>query len=84
MAPESFVGAFAGMREVTIKFPTLYTVDDYRTTLDALGSGALEPRVMITDVVGLDALPERFESLRKPGRDCKVMIDPWKAAPVAS
>ena len=84
MAPESFVSAFAGMREVTIKFPTLYTVDDYRTTLDALGSGALEPRAMITDVVGLDDLPERFESLRKPGRDCKVMIDPWKAEPATT
>jgi len=83
MAPEPFVSAFAGMREATVKFPTLYTLDDYRTTLDALGSGALEPRVMITDVVGLDALPERFESLRAPGHDCKVMIDPWKAEPAA-
>jgi (R,R)-butanediol dehydrogenase/meso-butanediol dehydrogenase/diacetyl reductase len=80
MAPEQFVAAAAAMREVTLKFPVLYTLQDYRITIDALNSGAVEPRAMITDVVGFDSLPERFESMRKPGHQCKVMIDPWQGA----
>jgi hypothetical protein len=30
---------------------------------------------MITDVVDLDALPAAFEALRKPGHQCKVMLE---------
>jgi len=82
MRAEQFVAALAAMREATIKFPVLYTIDDYRASIDALSSGAVEPRQMVTDVVGLDLLPERFESLRKPSHHCKVMIDPWADAAV--
>jgi (R,R)-butanediol dehydrogenase/meso-butanediol dehydrogenase/diacetyl reductase len=77
MAPEQIVSALANMREVTIKFPILYTIDDYRLTLDTLDAGRVEPRAMVTDVVGFDALPEAFEALRKPRHQCKVMVDPW-------
>jgi hypothetical protein len=30
---------------------------------------------MITDVVNLDGLPTAFEALRKPVRQCKVMLE---------
>jgi len=77
MTPEQFLSAGAGMREATMRFPTLYTLDDYRTTLDVLNAGNLEPRALVTEVVGFDVLPERFEALRKPSHQCKVLIDPW-------
>jgi (R,R)-butanediol dehydrogenase/meso-butanediol dehydrogenase/diacetyl reductase len=77
MAPENLVAAAAAIKELTLKFPVLYSVRDYQMTLDAFESGALQPRAMITDTVGFDTLPQRFESLRKPSHQCKVMIDPW-------
>jgi (R,R)-butanediol dehydrogenase/meso-butanediol dehydrogenase/diacetyl reductase len=77
MAQETFFAAAAAQREVTIKFPILYTISDFQTTLDAFEKGAVEPRQMITETIGFDQLPETFESLRKPGSQCKVMIDPW-------
>jgi (R,R)-butanediol dehydrogenase/meso-butanediol dehydrogenase/diacetyl reductase len=80
MAPEQITSAMACMREVTMKFPILYTLDDYRRTLDSLDAGAVEPRAMVTDVIGLDAVPVVFEDLRSPAHQCKVMIDPWKDA----
>lgn len=83
MAPEQITSAMACMREVTMKFPILYTLDDYRTTLDSLNAGALEPRLMVTDTIGFDTLPEAFERLRRPAHQCKVMIDPWTDAPAA-
>ena len=35
-----------------------------------------DPLPMITDRVGLDALPEAFEALRKPSTQCKVLVEP--------
>lgn len=79
MAPEQFVAAAAGSREVTIKFPVLYTLTDYRDVLAVLDRGDVEPRTMITKTVGLSSMPTAFEALRKPSTDCKVMFDPWLA-----
>ena len=79
MAPETFSAAAAGSREVTLKFPVLYTLEDYRMVLAALDAGALEPRAMITRTVGLGEMPAAFEALRQPGTACKVMFDPWAA-----
>jgi len=79
MAPEQFLAAAAGAREITMKFPILYTLDDYRTVIAALDSGAVEPRAMVTGSVGCAAFPEAFESLRRPDQQCKVMFEPWEA-----
>ncbi|WP_340315852.1 alcohol dehydrogenase catalytic domain-containing protein [Rhizorhabdus argentea] len=78
MSQEPFFAAAAATREVTMKFPMLYTIDDYQTTLNVLESGAVESRAMVTNTVSLDELPKMFEALRKPSHECKVMIDPWK------
>ncbi len=77
MAPEPFTCWAAGARELTIKFPALYTLEEYQIALESLAKGHVEPRAMITEVVSLDRLPAVFESLRKPSQQCKVMIDPW-------
>jgi hypothetical protein len=34
----------------------------------------LEP--LITDTIGPDELPERFEALKRPTTECKVLIEP--------
>jgi len=31
---------------------------------------------MVTDRIGLDALPAAFEALRKPSTECKVLVEP--------
>jgi (R,R)-butanediol dehydrogenase/meso-butanediol dehydrogenase/diacetyl reductase len=70
------VPAAVGMKELQLLFPQLYTSREFELGLDVLGSGAVEPRHMITDTVGFDRLPETFESLRRSPRQCKVLIDP--------
>jgi threonine dehydrogenase-like Zn-dependent dehydrogenase len=44
--------------------------------LDLLDSGRVDPRPMITNVIGLDELPSAFEALRKPTTQIKVMVRP--------
>jgi threonine dehydrogenase-like Zn-dependent dehydrogenase len=80
VAPEQVLAAAAGMREVTVKFPMLYTLQDFQTTIDCFEAGHVEPRLMVTGRTGLDTLPTVFESLRQPGSQCKVMVDPWADA----
>jgi (R,R)-butanediol dehydrogenase/meso-butanediol dehydrogenase/diacetyl reductase len=77
MAPEPLTCWAAGARELTIKFPSLYTLEEYQIALESLAKGHVEPRAMITEVVSLDRLPAVFEWLRKPSQQCKVMIDHW-------
>jgi len=79
MAPETFSAASAGAREITLKFPVLYTLEDYRMVLAALDSDAVGVRGMVTKTVGLAEMPAAFEALRHPGTQCKVMFDPWAA-----
>jgi (R,R)-butanediol dehydrogenase/meso-butanediol dehydrogenase/diacetyl reductase len=80
VAPEQVLAAAAAMREVTLRFPMLYTLKDYQTTIDAFDAGHVDARLMITGRTRLDDLPAVFESLRKPGEQCKVLVDPWMDA----
>ena len=67
------------MKEIRLQFSLTYSRTDYETVVQALDSGAVAPRRMITDTVSLEALPEAFEALRQPTTQCKVMVDPWQA-----
>ncbi len=63
-------------KELTIRFVLGYVPDDFSLVLDLLGRGRIDAGAMITGVVGLDALPAMFESLRVPNPHGKVLIDP--------
>ena len=45
-----------------------------------LDRGAVEPRAMVTDQIGLDALPDTLEAMRHRTHQCKVLVDPWSSA----
>ena len=64
------VGAVAG---ITAAF---FTQADYHDSLDALSAGAAEPRLLVTDTIGLDATPANFEALKQRTHQCKVLIAP--------
>jgi (R,R)-butanediol dehydrogenase/meso-butanediol dehydrogenase/diacetyl reductase len=75
--PDTFVPAAALAKEVTVKFSFLYSLRDYEVVADTFDAGHVEPRQLITETVGMDALPAALESLRGPNDQCKVMVDPW-------
>jgi (R,R)-butanediol dehydrogenase/meso-butanediol dehydrogenase/diacetyl reductase len=72
---EGMVPAVGLFKEARIQFSMVYDVRDYALTADAIGGSPLSS--MITDTVGFDQFPSTFESLRKPSRQSKVMLDPW-------
>ncbi|HWU04301.1 MAG TPA: zinc-binding dehydrogenase, partial [Novosphingobium sp.] len=74
--PDS-VNTFAMLqKEVTLITSAFFLRQEYEAALDALASGAAEPRHLVTATIGLDETPDRFEALRRRTHDCKVLIAP--------
>jgi len=63
-------------KEAAVQFVLGYVPEDFRLVLDMLASGRIEAAPLITAVIGLDEVPEMFESLRRPNPHAKVLIDP--------
>lgn len=71
--PDSIMPFFGLIKELQIQFAIAYTRDDFETCLAMLAERRIDVSAMITDIVDLDELPEAFEALRTPGRQCKVL-----------
>ena len=77
--PENYSCTVAIMKEVRVWFSMVYEKRDFQYTAEIMAAGEHAPRAMITDTVSLEAMPAKFESLRRPTADCKVMVAPWDA-----
>ncbi len=76
MVEDTMTPISAIFKEANIHYVLGYGRPDWRLVLDLLDSGRVDPRPMITDVVGLEDLPAAFEALRKPTTQIKVMVRP--------
>jgi (R,R)-butanediol dehydrogenase / meso-butanediol dehydrogenase / diacetyl reductase len=63
-------------KEVRLVTSAFFKRGEFEAALDALDAGAVAPRLLVTDTIGLDAVPEGFEALRHRTHQCKVLIDP--------
>ncbi len=76
MEPDTIIPITALGKEASIVFSQCYTPRDFSDVIDFIAQGRAAPKPMVTETVGFSALPERFEALRKPSTQCKVLIDP--------
>lgn len=76
MQPDQFLPVIAGVKEATLHFVSYYRRRDFELTLDMLRAERIDPQPLVTDRIDLDRLPEAFEALRKPSRQCKVIVEP--------
>lgn len=71
------INSFAMLqKEVRLVTSAFFTRQDYEDALDALSTGAVEPRLMVTETIGLEQVPDMFAALRQRTRQCKVLIAP--------
>lgn len=63
-------------KELSVQFALGYAREEFALVLDMLAAGRIDASALVSDVTGLDALPEMFESLRRPNPRAKVLIDP--------
>lgn len=75
--PDTFNSFAMLSKEVRLITSAFFTRGEYEAALDALNVGAVAPRLLVTDTIGLDAVPKGFEALRHRTHQCKVLIDPF-------
>jgi (R,R)-butanediol dehydrogenase/meso-butanediol dehydrogenase/diacetyl reductase len=75
MSLDWFKPLTAVLKEVRIQFSVAYSLGEFAAAAAATGKSSVL-QSMVSDTVGLSALPEYFEQLRKRHDQCKVMIDP--------
>jgi (R,R)-butanediol dehydrogenase / meso-butanediol dehydrogenase / diacetyl reductase len=63
------------MREVEAKFVLGYDPADFDETISALANGTIKPQPMVTDIIGVEQVPEMFQTLRHPGNHAKVLVE---------
>ena len=63
-------------KELPVQLVLLYRRQDFDLTISGLHHPDVDPEPLITDTIGLDELPERFEALKRPTTECKVLIEP--------
>jgi (R,R)-butanediol dehydrogenase / meso-butanediol dehydrogenase / diacetyl reductase len=76
MGEDTLVPLVGMSKELDLRFAFYYRAGDYRTTIDMIDRGRIDPLPLVTDEITLDALPERFDTLKAPTDDCKVLIRP--------
>ena len=74
--PDTFNSFAMLSKEVRLVTSAFFTRQEYEAALTALEHGAIEPRLLVTDTIALDATPEIFEGLKKRSGQCKVLIAP--------
>jgi len=77
---DSFVPFAALSKELRLQTSAFFRRPEFETALNALDAGAVEPRLLVTETVALDAVPAVFEALKQRTQQCKVLIDPCGSA----
>ena len=74
---KDWIAPMAGIeKELALKFVLAYTEAEFRSTLDGICGGEIDPAPLISGRIGLDGIPAAFKALEDPERHCKVMIIP--------
>jgi (R,R)-butanediol dehydrogenase/meso-butanediol dehydrogenase/diacetyl reductase len=73
---DTYAPAPALLKEVRIQFAIGTSKLQFETAAGMLASGAVTAKAMVTQTIGLDALPQEFEALRGASTQCKVLVAP--------
>jgi (R,R)-butanediol dehydrogenase/meso-butanediol dehydrogenase/diacetyl reductase len=74
--PDSFVPFEVLSKEIRLQTSAFFKRQEYEAALDALDSGAAQPRLLVSDTIGLEQVPASFEALKSRTHHCKVLIAP--------
>lgn len=78
MEPDTFRPTMAVNKELDLRFSFCYDPVEFRETLHLVADGTIDPRPLVTDVVGLDGVADAFEVLAKADDQAKILIDPQR------
>ena len=73
-SPDPVIPGVAAFKQVRISFPLAYSPGEFHHVADMMLAGSVDPKAMITATIGLDELPDTFETLRGPNDQTKVHV----------
>jgi (R,R)-butanediol dehydrogenase/meso-butanediol dehydrogenase/diacetyl reductase len=62
-------------KDITVDFTVGYMRGDFQETIDAMASGAIDAKPLITDVIPIERVPEMFQALSRPTSQAKVLVE---------
>lgn len=74
VSPDELIPATASMKGVRLTFPIGYALRDFEYVADTMLAGRIDPKMIISNVIALDDLPNTFEALRGPNAETKVQV----------
>jgi (R,R)-butanediol dehydrogenase/meso-butanediol dehydrogenase/diacetyl reductase len=74
--PDSFVPFEVLSKELRLQTSAFFKRQEYEAALDALDAGAAQPRLLVSDTIGLEQVPVSFEALKSRTHHSKVLIAP--------
>ena len=75
--PDTFMPFQLVSKEQRMQASAFYEVQDFELAASVMEKDADTPRAMVTDIVGLDAMPAAFDALRHRSHQCKVLVNPF-------
>jgi threonine dehydrogenase-like Zn-dependent dehydrogenase len=66
-------------KELSVQFVLGYTPDEFAGALRAIAEGRIDVAPLITGRVGVDGVAAAFETLARPDRHAKILIEPWRS-----
>ncbi len=76
MEPDRIRPSMAINKEIELRFVLGYTPLEFRDALHLLADGKVDPRPLVTGVVGLGGVAAAFDALADPEVHAKILIDP--------
>ncbi|MET0988008.1 MAG: zinc-binding dehydrogenase, partial [Steroidobacteraceae bacterium] len=76
-AMDHFMPATAAYKEVSIRFSSAYSRQEFEATVDAFDQGGTEPREMVEDIIPLGKIATLLETMRAgASRATKIHVNP--------
>lgn len=79
MQSDAWKPGSAMQKALTFRFSLGYRVRHFELAVDLLAAGRIQSAAMITRTVGFEQFAAAFEALKRPGSDCKVILEPRAA-----
>ena len=76
MEPDTFRPTMASNKEIDLRFSFCYDPAEFRATLHLIAARRVDPRPLVTGVVGLDGVAGAFDRLGRAGEHAKILVDP--------
>ena len=76
MESDTFAPAQAIAKGLTLRFVIAYRVRHFQFAVEMLASERIRSAPMITDIVDFERFSQAFEELRRPTKQCKVVLSP--------